>query len=288
MLVERELHPFGLELTTSGRRLDWRSLAAELAPRVDQAGVVVLRGFSLNDQGQVQLLEALGRPVTTPGEPTLEHALLLNPVSNVGRKRPPRSVFHSDSSYLPTPPSYTVLRSIAVPAVGGATEFVNLQSAFDRLSTALQNRLRGIEVLHRVSGVADPSSGATESWHPMVRRHPRTHREGLFLSTPQRCIALRSVRGAEPIALLRALYEKITAPSQRLSHAWATGDVVLWDNRSTLHRANHEAVSGPRVLHRGMCAGETPIPACPPASQGVQHETPRSHFWRHRYDGGNI
>ena len=182
-------------------------------------------------------------------------------MTNVGRTRAPRSVFHTDTSYVAEPPAFTALKAEAIPEAGGETVFTNQFDAHDRLDPALRERLHGARVLHRVTGV-DPGSGQeAETWHPLFRRHPVSGKTALFLSTPERCVALQRADGAREDDLIPALYDHSTDPAHEWRHRWAEGDIVIWDNRCTLHKADHSAVVGDRVLHRGMVAGEAPLAA---------------------------
>ena len=225
---------------------------------LSETGVVVIPDAGLDDDGFVAFLEALGPMTFTEGETPLAHQPKLNFVSNVGRKTPPRSVFHTDTSYVAVPPAYTALRAEKIPEAGGETVFANLFDAFDRLSPDLTLRLRGARVLHRVSGLDGLD---TRTWHPLLRRHPVSGRTALWLSTPERCVDLELSDGSRAPDLIPQLYANATDPAHHWRHRWRAGDVVIWDNRCTLHRADHSAVTGDRVLHRGMVAGEAPIPA---------------------------
>jgi taurine dioxygenase len=226
-----------------------------------ETGVVVIRDAGLSDAEFVAFLQALGPLTFTDGEAPHPEEPLLNVVSNVGRTTPPRSVFHTDTSYVDRPPAYTALKAERVPEAGGETVFANLYDAHDRLSGPLRERLRGAEVLHEVTGVT-PSDGAqTRAWHPLFRRHPISGRVALWLSTPERCTDLRLPGGTRKPELVAELYAHATDPAHEMRHRWRPGDVVIWDNRCTLHRGDHSAVSGDRVLHRGMVLGEAPLAA---------------------------
>jgi taurine dioxygenase len=230
-------------------------------PALAETGVVVIPDAGLTDAAFVAFLQQLGELTFTDGEAPHPEQPLLNVVSNVGRDTPPRSVFHTDTSYVDRPPAYTALKAERVPEAGGETVFTNLYHAYDRLSDALRDRLHGAEILHEVTGVT-PSEGAqTRAWHPLFRRHPISGRVALWLSTPARCTDLRLPGGLRKPELVAELYAHATDPAHEMRHAWRPGDVVIWDNRCTLHRGDHSAVAGDRVLHRGMVLGEAPLAA---------------------------
>ncbi|WP_179379103.1 TauD/TfdA dioxygenase family protein [Jannaschia marina] len=242
--------------------MTWQAARGALDPEavrtaLGEGGVVVIEGAGVDDDSFVAFLEALGPLAFTEGETPLEGQPKLNFVTNVGRMRPPRSVFHTDTSYVSAPPAFTALKAERIPDAGGETVFTNQFDAFDRLSPDLKLRLRGAQVLHKATGVPDP----TETWHPLFRRHPVSGRTALFLSTPERCVDLELADGTRQAALIEALYAHSTDPAHEWRHRWSEGDIVIWDNRCTLHKADHSAVVGDRVLHRGMVAGEVPVAA---------------------------
>jgi len=232
--------------------------AAALPRFIVHFGVIVLRGQALSDRAHEDLLLRLGTPMITPGEALVAGSSWLNPVSNVGRKTPPRSVFHSDSSYLDRPPSFTALRSVVCPTSGGETLFTDQRRAFISLPPPCQAALMGRNVSHRVTGVAGQDQKTRQ---PLVRRHPSTGLPALYLTTPARLSAVDGCSAAQSDRLISALYRWSQRPGRVYRHQWQLGDVVIWDNRITMHRADHSAVEGDRVLHRGMVLGEAPIPA---------------------------
>jgi taurine dioxygenase len=251
------LSPFGVEIAGLSLK-DGTADAEYLRTQVERHGVAVVRDQFIDDTTFVALLKELGPMTFTQGETPVDHAPMLNVVSNVGRTTTPRSVFHSDTSYAPAPPSFTALRPVTLPREGGATLFSDQCGAYDRLPPVEAEALRHVRVKHRVTGL----EGRDESvWHPLLRRHPGTGRIALFLSTPERCVAME---GAEPGAPdIATLYDRATAPDVVYRHDWRPGDILIWDNRCTMHRADHADVAGDRVLHRGMVTGEVPIPAFP-------------------------
>jgi len=209
------------------------------------------------------LMAGIGPLVFTPGERPLSGSRFVFEVTNRGRVAPPRSVFHSDTSYVAAPPSFTALAAIEIPASGGETVFVNQFDALDAAPASLRTALVGVEFLHVASRVADPAAAGEGAWHPVLRRHPDVDRVALYVSARERLIAAR--RHGEPLdeAQARELIPgrqtcRCTgAPVHR--HVWRPGDLLLTDNRSTLHAADHSAVDGVRTLYRVMVAGEVPV-----------------------------
>ena len=257
-MSKTSLAPFGLEVTG----LDITSLSApsfdSIAQMIAGARVVVFRGQTISDASFVQFLGGLGQLTFTEGEKPVENAPQLNVVSNVGRLVPPRSVFHTDTSYVLCPPSFTALRPVVLPATGGDTLFSDQVKAAARLPEKIRNFLAGRSVLHGVSGL-DGQNATTRQ--PLLRRHAITGEVSLYLSTPQRCTALSGVDAQTSERIIAALYRHSTRASKLYRHVWQAGDVLIWDNRVTMHKADHGNVVEDRVLHRGMVMGEVPVMA---------------------------
>lgn len=179
----------------------------------------------------------------------------LNIVTNAGRTTKPKSVFHSDTTYVERPPSYSALIAMEVPEQGGATLFTDQYRALEKLDTSLRVLLYGAAVLHGPTDVPETSS----VWHPLLRRHPVTSRDALFLTSLARCQKLVLRDGTERSDLLPVLYEHSCTFEPPRRHVWSKGDVLIWDNRCTLHAADHSHVVGTRTLFRGLIEGERPF-----------------------------
>lgn len=250
-------HPFGA--TVSGLTIEAMADGQRQAflAAVARHRVVVLRDTAADDAHLVAFLAALGEMTFTQGETPVPGAPLLNLVSNVGRATPPRSVFHTDTSYVPCPPALTALRAVVVPAAGGATLFSDQVAAAHRLPTRARDCLAGRSIAHS----ATVGGQTVTTRQPLLRRHPLTGDVALYLSTPERCTALDGVDAATSARIIAALYRHSTRPRHLKRHVWRAGDVIVWDNRVTMHKADHDAVIGDRVLHRGLVLGEAPIMA---------------------------
>jgi len=218
-------------------------------------GVVQIMRPPKTAEAFLNFLASLGSLMFTEGEtPVFEHPLL-NIVTNVNRKTKPKSVFHSDTSYVAQPPSISALIAVEVPKSGGATIFSNQYTALDSLDRDLRLLLYGAEVLHTATGVP----GAQSTWHPLIRRNPVCGRNALFLTSIARCKQLRLTDGTDRTDLLKVLHDISLECSPLIKHYWSLGDVLLWDNRCTMHAADHSAVNGSRTLFRGLIKGEVPI-----------------------------
>ncbi len=222
-------------------------------------GVAVVRKTPISAPDFVAFLRQFGELMFTAGETPVEGAEDLNLVTNVGRMAPPKSVFHSDTTYVSRPPSITGLMAVDVPQRGGATLFRDQYDAYDLLSPEDKSLFDGAEILHRVSGIEPPDGSETESWHPLVRTHAETGRKSLFLTTPARCVSLRLRNGEDVSDRIADLYKMSITHATGLQHTWSAGDLLFWDNRCTMHAADHSAVIGNRTLYRGIVQGEAPV-----------------------------
>ncbi len=250
----QNLTPFGVEITGINMSEAGEKTILRLKDLLAHHGVVIIRHQSLDDTKFVGFLKCLGSLMFTAGETPVPHQPLLNLVTNVGRDRPPRSVFHTDTSYVAQPPAYTALKSISLPEFGGDTLFSNQYGAFETLPTQLKEKLSNATVLHVASSVKIDNTHESQAWHPLFQRHPVSGKIALFLSTPERCQLIQGFNLEESQRVICALYEHSIRSDRLYRHCWQKGDVVIWDNRCTMHRADHSKVIGERVLYRGLIA----------------------------------
>ncbi len=255
-MIKTALSPFGTAVSGFDIQHIGPAMSLELAELIAASRVVVFRSQTLDDNAFVNFLRGFGPLTFTEGEVPVDGAPDLNVVSNVGRVTPPRSVFHTDTSYVPEPPSFTALKPVLLPSSGGNTLFTDQVNAAARLPAAARNYLLGRTVLHQATGL-DGQHEATRQ--PLLRRHAITAETSLYLSTPKRCSELSGVDAATSQRIIAALYWHSIRYSLLYTHQWQAGDVLIWDNRVTLHRADHDNVVQDRVLHRGMVSGEAPL-----------------------------
>lgn len=247
---------FGAEISGMDIATARRSDAADIAALVARHRVVVLRNQTCGDADFVRFLAAIGPLTFTDGEVPVADAPDLNIVTNIGRSTPPRSVFHTDTSYVQRPPSYSALRAVILPDAGGCTLFSDQVRAATDLPEAIRNRLTGRTLMHSTTARDGRPIAAR---HPILRRHPATGEIALYLTTPERCSDLDGMDAATSARIVAILYKRSIKPSAVYRHHWRPGDIVIWDNRTTMHRADHGDVVGDRVLHRGLVQGEAPV-----------------------------
>jgi taurine dioxygenase len=176
------------------------------------------------------------------------------------------AVWHTDMSYLDVPPKASMLYSLEVPPTGGNTSFCTMYGIYDALPARLKERTAGLKIKHDGTynsggyvrqGVAptdDPmtSPGAV---HPLVCTHPVTGRRMLYLGR-RRNAYLVGLELAESEALLDELWSFVNRPEFAWEHVWRVGDLVLWDNRCTMHRRDAFDPHSRRIMHRTQVKGD--------------------------------
>jgi taurine dioxygenase len=180
--------------------------------------------------------------------------------------------FHSDWSFLPQPPAGTCLFGLVVPPVGGDTVFANQHAALDALPAALRKPLEGRMAIHsarrayaptgqygekdmasRSMDIRPSAEAETTHRHPVIRKHPETGREGLF-STLGYIIGLEGMPDEESAPLLLELYQHQTRLEFQYAHVWRKDMLLMWDNRSLLHKATGGYDGYDRIMHRTTIA----------------------------------
>ena len=234
--------------------------------------VLCFRDQALNKDQQIAFTQQFG---------TLERHIasnrgadnpLVHTVSNLDAQGVPSGkvgsqAWHSDKSFRPEPSLATVLHAVTLPPEGGNTCFADMTAAYDALDAAEQAELDGVRVIHswelsrQKSGQqATPEEvrDAPPMSHPLVRVHPDTGRKSLFMGEHASHFDGRPM--AEGRARLATLQAHATQDQFVYRHHWRPGDMLMWDNRCLLHRAdpNFDAALYPRVLHRTCLRGTSP------------------------------
>jgi len=178
------------------------------------------------------------------------------------------AVWHTDMSYADVPPDASMLYALEIPPTGGNTSLCGMQAAWASLPAALQRKLEGRRIKHDgtynsggyvrqgVTPTDDPHK-APGAWHPAVCRHPVTGVPCLYLGR-RRNSYVEGFSLAESDALLDQVWELATRPELVYEHRWRVGDLLLWDNRSTMHRRDPFDGDSRRVMHRTQIKGKWP------------------------------
>jgi taurine dioxygenase len=231
--------------------------ATQIKQLLAEHGVLIFRDQHCSDGEFVDFLSQLGPLTFTVGERPVEGHPDLNIVSNIGKKGGSKSQFHIDSSYFKKPPAYSALRAVIIPPTGGETLFTNQYQSYETLNEKIKEQLEGKTVKHVVTGVnLDPHDDAeTEADHPFFLEHPISGKKAIYMSTLSRCVRVNGLDEATSSELIKQCYEHSIQEQNIYRHEWKAGDIVIWDNGCTLHKADHSRVDGDRVLHRGLCLG---------------------------------
>ncbi len=234
--------------------------------------VLAFRDQDLTPEQQVAFTEQFG---------TLERHIarnrgagnpLVHVVSNLGPDGLPSGKlgstrWHTDKSFRPEPSLATILHAVTMPPDGGDTCFADMYAAYDALPEAEKTALAGVRVVHswelsrqKIGERATPEEirDAPPMSHPLVRVHPDSGRKCLFMGEHASHLDGRPLE--EGRARLAALEAHATEERFVYRHRWRAGDVLMWDNRCLLHRAdaNFDAARHPRVLHRTCLRGSAP------------------------------
>jgi alpha-ketoglutarate-dependent 2,4-dichlorophenoxyacetate dioxygenase len=178
-------------------------------------------------------------------------------------------LWHSDSSFKAIPARYSLLHAISVPSKGGNTEFAYMPAAYDALDAETRAEIEDLVCEHsqifsrQQLGFTDFTDEERARFAPvrqcLVRRHPLTGRRSLYLSSHAGSIVGWPVPEAR--AFLRDLVEHATQRQFVYAHTWRVGDLVMWDNRQTMHRARPFPAHEPRDMRRTTLMGEAPTVA---------------------------
>jgi len=207
-----------------------------------------------------------------PGFPEVSLVTNVTPAGEIdpfGVKR--ATTWHSDETYKQTIPRLAMLHGLEVPKDGGGTLFADMRAAFDALPMEQREQLRGLTGLHKfTAGPADARSAyamrvtpeqlaALKDWeHPAVVRHPGNGRDILFVN-PSHCHGFVGMSRELGTALIEALAAHSTQPPFVYHHLWEVGDLVIWDEVSTMHKgAGDSPPDQRRVLMRTIVHPATP------------------------------
>jgi len=177
--------------------------------------------------------------------------------------------WHSDLAYMKRPSLGSVLYALRVPPSGGDTMFANMNRAYDRLPHAMKERLESLRAVNRVAEGRRTSadgrirmseeqlSRTPDVVHPVVRTHPETGRRSLYVSQSHtdRIVGMEKQEGRD---LVRELVAHATRPENVYTHTWRPYDVLMWDNRCTMHRVAPYDRRRRRHMHRTTIEGDVP------------------------------
>jgi taurine dioxygenase len=240
--------------------------------------VLLFRGQNLTDEDLIAFSERFGdldwAPVQESGRRFVEGHPEIYVVSNVMENGAPigslgagEATWHTDMSYLQDPPKASILYALEVPPSGGNTYFNSMYRAYEFLPDGVKKRIEGKTLKHDatynsggyvrqgVTAIDDPVT-SPGTYHPLVCMHPETKRRVLYLGR-RRNAYIEGLSLAESESLLDELWMYANREELEWHNEWRVGDLVLWDNRCTMHRRDPFDASSRRVMHRTQIKGET-------------------------------
>ncbi|WP_063711451.1 MULTISPECIES: TauD/TfdA dioxygenase family protein [Nocardia] len=237
------------------------SVSASLIDDLLKYRVLVVRDQALSHEDHIRVSRVFGEPeIHVQDQFTVPGFAQIVTISNIHRNGVPIGLYdgdneqewHTDLSFRPAMSSVSLLYSVIAPEVGGQTRFADTTAAYDDLPAELRARVDGLEAVHSMVHLFERQAAdnpakvpLTEAQrarvpdvvHPLVRQHPQTGRRSLLLGE----MIIRNIVGldeSESASLLDRLHAHATAERYVYSHRWAVGDLVIWDNRATMHTAS--------------------------------------------------
>ncbi len=186
-----------------------------------------------------------------------------------GTRYIPGEGWHTDHSNDTRPPKATVLHAVTLPDRGGDTQYANMAAAYAALPAATKDRIANLLAIHvyqsthsarKLMGLSDANKERVPNavLHPIVRTHPETGRKSIFIN-PIRIEGILGLDHKEALPLLDDLLAHATQERFQYRHEWRPGDLVMWDNRCLLHKANGDYdMNQTRYLYRVMLQGDVP------------------------------
>jgi taurine dioxygenase len=259
------------------RNIDTDALAAIYQAWLDHS-VLLIRNQNLSDADLITFSKKFGNldwaPVQESGRRFVEGHPEIYVVSNVMENGAPigslgagEATWHTDMSYLEDPPKASILYALEVPPSGGNTYFNSMYRAYEILPDALKKQIEGKTLKHDATynsgGYVRQGTAATDDpiaspgiFHPLVCTHPETRRRVLYLGR-RRNAYIEGLSLQDSESLLDELWMYANREELEWHNEWRVGDLVLWDNRCTMHRRDPFEATSRRVMHRTQIKGET-------------------------------
>jgi taurine dioxygenase len=278
MKVERVTGVLGARVTGVDVTQLSDSEFVELRALACEHGVVFLPQQDLSVPQQVEFSHRFGPAAESPFiEPSPDHPEVIKVLKEArdGNAFNFGGAWHSDFSFLSSPPSFTILHALDIPPYGGDTLWSCMAAAYNALSPDMKAQLATLQAVHTARDAYSPKlqfihSGLSSmnivcdesandvSLHPLITTHPETGKKILFFNRAY-VRDLIGIDGTEKKELLDWLHLHTTDAKFTVRHKWTTGDLAIWDNRSTQHYALNDYAGFRRELHRTTVAGSTPV-----------------------------
>jgi taurine dioxygenase len=245
---------------------DFRALHAALLAHQ----VVFVRDQHLSEDGQRALATRFGTPAVFPIAAHLGGTEYLSHIEDTADSPPDADGWHTDITWIERPPKVAILCALDIPTHGGDTMWADLYGAYDRLSPPMQAAVENLRIFHTQGAdfwaatgrrmtpemVAELQAALPGTEHPLVRTHPETGRKALFVAGG----FMHEIVGMHPdesALLLGWLRSRVENPNLQVRWSWRVGDVAIWDERCTNHRALSDHFPQHRLMRRCTVEGET-------------------------------
>ena len=258
----KKVGPVGAEVSN----IDLRELSEEQVHEIKSAflefSVLVFRGQELNPDNLKKISLIWGKPQVHPVFKGMEDFPEIIEIKNLGEKYHTNAHWHSDVTFEHEPPDATLLYSLEVPDVGGDTLFSNQYQAYEELGKELKDSLESARAIHSNLSVVLLTGGSADDAktveHPIFRTHPETGKKALYVTEA----FVQSIKGLDQDESRKTLSELYSHASQErfiYRHKWSNGDLVVWDNRSVQHFAEHGYGDKIRNMRRITTSGSKPF-----------------------------
>jgi taurine dioxygenase len=276
-----------ITVTKLGSRIGARVDGVRLGGHLDEAAVDTIRRallthkviffrhqHQLDDAQQLDFARLLGTPIGHPAASALaaKHMPVITPIDSEYGKA---TRWHTDVTFAANYPAASILRAVTLPTYGGSTLWASTAAAYQDLPEPLKHLAENLWALHTnrydyvsteaVMSMSDTQRAFRQAFekpdfrteHPVVRVHPETGERALLAGDFVRGFV--GLDSHESSTLLELLQRRITMPENTIRWSWAPGDVAMWDNRATQHRAIDDYDDQPRLMHRITLMGDVPV-----------------------------
>ena len=234
--------------------------------------VIVIRGQDIGPEDHLDFARRFG-PINVNRffKPVDGHPEIATVLKEKDQKQAVGEGWHTDHSYDQIPAMGSILHAIEMPPYGGDTLFVSMAAAYDALSAPMQAFLGGLSAIHssrhvfgaetltseaaKTGRLGNAAAATQDARHPVVLTHPLSGRRGLFVN-PVFTTHIDGLTAEESAAILRMLFEHCKQPEFQCRVRWQAGDITMWDNRATWHKAINDYHGFRRLMHRITVEGE--------------------------------
>ena len=245
---------------------------AQILDKWHESLVILLRDQHLTEEDQVRFAERFGPLATIHTKQFVRNHPAVMLISNIRENGKPIGAlpdgemhFHSDQCHQERPARASMLYALEVPSVGGNTLFANAYTAYETLPETIKRRIESRQALNaydydNASTLRGTrvSASVPSCVHPVVRTHPVTGRKALYVNRLM-TVRIEGLPEAESDELLNLLFDHQEQPEFVYAHVWRPGDLLMWDNRCTLHARTDFSAAERRLMRRVTILGEKPV-----------------------------